>query len=85
MCNLPIKLPAVKDKVSLISLPMLGYLEQTVAKSIISALHAVGSTKPKYPFLSKSKSALIYMALYLKGNVTYNSMYVGLNNRSTIS
>ena len=53
---------------SLISLPMLGYLEQTVATCIIVALHDVGSTKVKYPFLSKSKSALTYIALHLKGN-----------------
>lgn len=46
---------------------MLGYLEQTVATAIINALSAVGSAKPKYPFLSSTNSALLYVAYHLKG------------------
>lgn len=30
---------------------------------------AVGCLKPKYPFISIQKSALIYVALYLKGEL----------------
>jgi len=46
---------------------MLGYLEQTAATAIINALSAVGSLKPKFPFLDSTKSALIYVACHLKG------------------
>lgn len=46
---------------------MLGYLEQSVATSIINALSAVGAQKPKYPFLSSTESALAYVAYHLKG------------------
>ena len=64
---LPTKLPPLKQPVPVTSLPMLGYLEQTAATAIINALSAVGSLKPKYPFLNSTKSALIYVAYHLKG------------------
>lgn len=71
--HLPAKLPPPKQPVSVTSLPMLGYLEQSVATSIINALTAVGAQKPKYPFLSSTKSALIYVAYHLKGEeITIN-------------
>jgi len=49
---------------------MLGYMEQTVALAITKALTAVGTAKPKYPFVSATKSALIYAAYHLKGKYT---------------
>ena len=65
--KLPHKLPPKREPMAVNSLPMLGYLEQTVAVSITKAMTAVGTVKPKYPFLSASKSALIYVAFHLKG------------------
>lgn len=64
---LPTKLPPLKQPVPVTSLPMLGYLEQTAATAIINALSAVGSLKPKFPFLNSTKSALIYVAYHLQG------------------
>ena len=71
MSSLPAKLPPPKQPVAVTSLPMLGYLEQTVATAVINALSAVGAQKPKYPFLSSTKSALVYLAYHLKGNAVY--------------
>jgi len=65
--KLPHKLPPKREPMVVSSLPMLGYLEQTVAVAITKAMTAVGTVKPKYPFLSASKSALIYVAFHLKG------------------
>ena len=67
--TLPIKLPPIKQPLSIVSLPMLGYMEQSVATPIINALTAVGCCKPKFPFITATQSALLYVALHLKGEV----------------
>uniref|UniRef100_A0A673AN11 Adenylate kinase 9 n=2 Tax=Sphaeramia orbicularis TaxID=375764 RepID=A0A673AN11_9TELE len=64
--KLPNKVPPLCEPVPLTSLPTLGYLEQGVAVSVIKAMTAVGCLKPKYPFLSIQRSALLYVAYYLK-------------------
>ena len=69
--KLPHKLPPRKELLTVTALPMLGYMEQTVATAITKSLTAVGSFKPKYPFLSPSKSALIYVAYHLKGEALF--------------
>ncbi|KAG2468399.1 KAD9 kinase, partial [Polypterus senegalus] len=74
--KLPHKLPPKKEPVLLTSLPMLGYLEQGVATAIIKALTAVGCLKPKYPFMSMKKSALLYTSYHLKAFNPKNSTYV---------
>lgn len=65
--QLPHKLPPRKELVSPVGLPMLGYMEQTVATAVIKALTAVGNVKPKYPFINPTQSALVYVAFHLKG------------------
>ena len=65
--TLPQKLPPKREPISLSSLPMLGYMEQTVAAAVIKALTAVGNLKPKFPFLSAKRSAVLYVAYHLKG------------------
>ncbi|KAF7661400.1 hypothetical protein LDENG_00263070 [Lucifuga dentata] len=64
--KLPSKIPPVCVPVALTSLPTLGYLEQGVATAVIKAMTAVGCLKPKYPFLTIQRSALLYVAYYLK-------------------
>ncbi|XP_073349311.1 adenylate kinase 9 [Pagrus major] len=64
--KLPNKVPPLCEPVPLTSLPTLGYLEQGVAVAVIKAMTAVGCLKPKYPFVSIQRSALLYVAFYLK-------------------
>ncbi|XP_060721057.1 adenylate kinase 9 [Tachysurus vachellii] len=64
--KLPHKLPPIGEPVQLTSLPMLGYLEQGVARAIIRGLTELGNLKPKFPYLSVKKSAVLYLVLYLK-------------------
>ncbi|XP_037014937.2 adenylate kinase 9 isoform X1 [Artibeus jamaicensis] len=64
--KLPYKLPPLKEPINLTSLPLPGYLEQGIATSLIKAMNAAGCLKPKFPFLSIEKSALLYIAFHLK-------------------
>ncbi|XP_041351641.1 adenylate kinase 9-like isoform X3 [Gigantopelta aegis] len=74
--KLPHKLPPRKEPLPVTGLPMLGYMEQTVAVAIIKALTAAGNFKPKYPFLTTSRSSLIYVAYHLKAFNPKSSDYV---------
>ncbi|XP_078492449.1 adenylate kinase 9 [Ciona intestinalis] len=74
--KLPDKLPPKKQPMDIINLPMLGYLEQMAATSIIKALTSVGCFKPKFPFLTVKKSALFYVACHLKAYNSKSSSYV---------
>lgn len=65
--TLPRKLPPRSTLLPVHHLPMLGFLEQTVSVAITKAMTAVGCFKPKYPFLSARRSALLYVAYHLKG------------------
>ncbi|XP_072494186.1 adenylate kinase 9 [Notamacropus eugenii] len=64
--RLPNKLPPIKEPISLTSLPLPGYLEQGAATSLIKAMNEVGCLKPKFPFQSVKRSALLYIAFHLK-------------------
>lgn len=65
--QLPKKLPPDYVPISIASLPIIGYLEQTVADAITEAVTAVSKAKPKYPYKSLKESASEFIALYLKG------------------
>uniref|UniRef100_A0A8C9DUK7 Adenylate kinase 9 n=2 Tax=Prolemur simus TaxID=1328070 RepID=A0A8C9DUK7_PROSS len=64
--KLPHKLPPLREPIILTSLPLPGYLEQGIATSLIKAMNAAGCVKPKFPFLSIRRSALVYIAFHLK-------------------
>ncbi|XP_075410105.1 adenylate kinase 9 [Tenrec ecaudatus] len=73
--KLPNKLPPLKEPIFLTSLPLPGYLEQGVATSLIKAMNAVGCLKPKFPFVSIRRSALLFIALHLKAFNPKSSEY----------
>ncbi|XP_055390712.1 adenylate kinase 9 [Bubalus kerabau] len=73
--KLPYKLPPLKEPMSLTSLPLPGYLEQGIATALIKAMNAAGCLKPKFPFLSVQRSALLYIALHLKAFNPNSSEY----------
>lgn len=56
----------IKKSLPLNSLPIIGYLEQTVAVIITEACISVTVHRPKYPGLTFQLSALLHIALYLK-------------------
>ncbi|KAM4866420.1 adenylate kinase 9 isoform 2-T5 [Thomomys bottae] len=74
--KLPQKLPPLKEPISLTSLPLPGYLEQGIATSLIKAMNSVGCLKPKFPFLSIRRSALLYIAFHLKAFNPKSSDYI---------
>nr|XP_012608625.1 adenylate kinase 9 isoform X2 [Microcebus murinus] len=73
--KLPHKLPPLREPISLTSLPLPGYLEQGIAAPLIKAMNAAGCLKPKFPFLSIRRSALVYIALHLKAFNPNSSEY----------
>jgi adenylate/nucleoside-diphosphate kinase len=52
-----------------LSLPLPGFLEQSVASVIVEGLKQLIHFKPKYPSLSTKESVLKYLAIYLKGKL----------------
>jgi len=65
---LPAKLPPARVAQDVTSLPMLGYMEQTVAKAIIASMTSCSDFKPKYPYVNAHKSALLYVGYHLKAH-----------------
>ncbi|XP_059153856.1 adenylate kinase 9-like isoform X2 [Physella acuta] len=74
--KLPHKLPPKPEELPFASLPMLGFMEQTCAIALVKALTAAGNVKPKYPFISSTRSALIYIAYHLKAFNPKSSPYI---------
>ncbi|KAK0146591.1 Adenylate kinase 9 [Merluccius polli] len=83
--KLPNRVPPICEPLRLTSLPMLGYLQQGVAEAIIKAMTAVGCLKPKYPFLSLKRSALLYMAYYLKAFNPHSSNFIRQKYRKKLA
>lgn len=72
--KLPIKLPFDKAPADVESLPLIGYLEETVVSSMQDALVDVGRLRPRYPASGNKESALIYLSLYLRAHNKHNSV-----------
>ena len=66
--SLPSKLPPKPVHIPFTSLPTGGYLEQGISKLFVEAIDAVGRKKPKYPFISVTQSALLFVSIYLKAS-----------------
>jgi YHS domain-containing protein len=65
--TLPTKLPPPTAPIPLSGLPVVGYLEQTIATALTKALLNAGSLKPKHPFRTLEQSAKQFVALHLRG------------------
>ena len=63
-------MPPRPEQINFISLPTGGYLEQGVGRLLIDGIHAVGTIKPKFPFVSVTDSALHFLAIYIKAHNT---------------
>ncbi|KAJ1563072.1 hypothetical protein HK405_002891 [Cladochytrium tenue] len=66
--KLPKKLPPRVVPIPVSQLPLVGYLEKTVANCLTDALSAVGRQRPKHPFKDLRVSACEFIAIYLKAN-----------------
>ncbi|XP_076645998.1 adenylate kinase 9-like [Halictus rubicundus] len=69
--SMDIKFRRTLPPINVKHLPDLGFLEQTVAKTIIQAVNQVTANRPKLPGLSAAASAAIFIGVDLKtGNVS---------------
>ncbi|KAJ3138794.1 adenylate kinase [Physocladia obscura] len=66
--ELPKKLPPKLVQINVGQLPLIGFLEQSIATALTDALMEVGKFRPKHPYTSLRLSAAKYVALYLKAN-----------------
>ncbi|KAJ3058626.1 adenylate kinase, partial [Rhizoclosmatium hyalinum] len=64
--ELPKKLPPKLVNINIGQLPLIGYLEQSVARALMDSLTDVGKFRPKYPYKSLTKSAADYVGLFLQ-------------------
>ncbi|KAJ3094596.1 adenylate kinase [Phlyctochytrium planicorne] len=83
--ELPKKLPPKLAPIPIGTLPLIGYLEQTVARTLSESLCAVGSARPKYPYFDLKRSACEYLALYLKANNVRSKEWVRQSFKSKLS
>lgn len=65
-CDVKIHFPYNIKDINVTDLPIVGYLEQTMAKRVIEAVNEVAVFRPKIPGLSVAASAAIHMGVILK-------------------
>ena len=82
--KLPHKLPPRKEPLNITRLPMLGYMEASLSLPVTKAMTKCGNFKPKYPFLTTTQSALIYIAYHLKGKSSQLTTSYGCYTQSYV-
>ena len=77
--TLPVKMPPINEKISMLSFAELEdsvpFLEQSIGAIATRALLEVTSMRMKYPTLSVKETALKLFALFLKANNPSNTEY----------
>ena len=78
--SLPVKMPPISDKISLLSFnendDAIAFLEQSVGSIVTRGLLEITSCRMKYPTLSVKETALKLFAMFLKANNPSNTEYV---------
>ncbi|KAJ3245876.1 adenylate kinase [Chytriomyces hyalinus] len=74
--ELPKKLPPKIVQIPVGQLPIIGYLEQSVARSLTDAMTEVGKSRPKHPYKSLSASASEYISYYLKSKNPRSKVWI---------
>eukprot|EP00049_Salpingoeca_infusionum_P024208 m.15185 g.15185 ORF g.15185 m.15185 type:complete len:1718 (-) comp6535_c0_seq1:195-5348(-) len=64
----PLKVPMHPQSIDIAKLPMLGYMEQTVAHLVVKSITQAGLKRHKFPFLSSKETALTHVAMYMKAH-----------------
>ncbi|KAI8841516.1 hypothetical protein BJ741DRAFT_529480 [Chytriomyces cf. hyalinus JEL632] len=74
--ELPKKLPPKIVQIPVGQLPIIGYLEQSVARSLTDAMTEVSKSRPKHPYKSLSASASEYIGYYLKSKNPRSKVWI---------
>ena len=85
-CNgvLPKKLPPKQEPLKVESIPIPGYVQQSVGEEIIEAMVEVSNLRPHYPGLSNRRSAELFVAIYLKAKNARNDAWLSQRAHSRL-
>ncbi|TPX69831.1 adenylate kinase [Spizellomyces sp. 'palustris'] len=72
----PKKLPPPITPIATHTLPIPGYIDQTLSETLVAALEDLARKRPKYPYWTAEASAIEFLAVWLKGHNTKSSEWV---------